>query len=115
MLNFFIFLKKYRAENRQSNFLPLRLIIPFPYVHNIVLERISSKKSYFYEETEKAIDNFYLKSCSLQTYDSHSFLLRKLLDGSYAPVIILIKKFTLGSLFKYLLPGHFFNDSLTTL
>jgi len=39
----------------------------------------------------------------------------ELKDGSYAPVIILIYKITLWTLSNYLLPSHFFNDTLTTL
>jgi len=39
----------------------------------------------------------------------------KLQDKSYAPGIGFICKITLWTLFNYLLPSHFFNDSLTIL
>jgi len=39
----------------------------------------------------------------------------KLKDRIYAPFIILIYKITLWILSNYLLPSHFFNDSLTIL
>ncbi len=44
-----------------------------------------------------------------------AFSLTILQDRSYALIIILLCKITLWNLFNYLLPGHFFNDSLTIL